>query len=629
MGKKLLKKLMYALIVCAAVFAAASLPGLKKTVRAEVEYEITDGHAKITGFSGLFFSTDVVIPAKIEGYSVTEIGNYAFSGGSVFTSISIPSSVTEIGNGAFDGCSGLTSIKVDPKNSVYTSGNNANAIIEKKTGKLVAGCKNTVIPSSVTKIGDYAFYGCSGLTSISIPNGVTVIRDNAFDGCSGLTSISIPSSVTEIGEWAFDGCSGLTSIKVDPKNSVYTSGNNANAIIEKKTGILVTGCKNTVIPSSVTKIRSGAFGDCSGLTSINIPSSVTEIGLEAFSGCSGLTSIKVDPKNSVYTSGNNANAIIEKKTGRLEVGCKNTVIPSSVTEIGYEAFDGCSGLTSISIPSSVTEIGCYAFMDCSGLTSISIPSSVTEIEWGAFRDCSSLKSISIPSSVTEIESFAFYGCDKLTAYVDSIARVKEVKSMIDNDKVKVLCRQAISATVSRTTLLIGEKATISAKGNKTPLKYVSSNPAVATVDANGNITALAAGKVTITINAIAKGYYASAKKTIVIDVNNMKMINKVWYYVKNGKADLSYTGMAKNQYGWWYIKNGKLDRIYTGMAKNASGWWYIKNGKLDRTYTGMAKNKYGWWYMTNGKLNTKYTGIATNKYGKWKFVNGKLVGKVK
>ena len=187
--------------------------------------------------------------------------------------------------------------------------------------------------------------------------------------------------------------------------------------------------------------------------------------------------------------------------------------------------------------------------------------------------------------MTEIGFFAFYGCDKLTAYVDSITRVKEVKSMIDNDKVKVLCRQAISATASRTSLLIGEKATISAKGNKTPLKYVSSNPAVATVNSNGNITALAAGKVTITINAIAKGDYASAKKTIVINVNGMKKINNIWYYVKNGKADLSYTGMAKNQYGWWY--------------------------------------------MTNGKLNTKYTGIATNKYGKWKFVNGKLVGKAK
>ena len=187
--------------------------------------------------------------------------------------------------------------------------------------------------------------------------------------------------------------------------------------------------------------------------------------------------------------------------------------------------------------------------------------------------------------MTEIGFFAFYGCDKLTAYVDSITRVKEVKSMIDNDKVKVLCRQAISATASRTSLLIGEKATISVKGNKTPLKYVSSNPAVATVDSKGNITALAAGKVTITINAIAKGDYASAKKTIVINVNGMKKINNIWYYVKNGKADLSYTGMAKNQYGWWY--------------------------------------------MTNGKLNTKYTGIATNKYGKWKFVNGKLVGKVK
>ena len=108
------------------------------------------------------------------------------------------------------------------------------------------------ISNKITNIGNYAFYGCSGLTSINIPNSVTSIEMYAFKDCSGLTSINIPNSVTKIGYGAFRGCSGLTSIN---------------------------------IPNSVTTINKAAFQDCSGLTSINIPNSVTKIGYGAFWGC--------------------------------------------------------------------------------------------------------------------------------------------------------------------------------------------------------------------------------------------------------------------------------------------------------------------------------------------------------
>jgi len=112
--------------------------------------------------------------------------------------------------------------------------------------------------SSNDKIGDNAFFGCSGLTSIILPSGVTEIGYNAFSGCSGLTSLTLPSGVTEIGYFAFSGCSGLTSL---------------------------------TLPSGVTEIGYNAFSGCSGLTSIILPSGVTEIGGYAFFGCSGLTSL--------------------------------------------------------------------------------------------------------------------------------------------------------------------------------------------------------------------------------------------------------------------------------------------------------------------------------------------------
>ena len=347
--------------------------------------------------------------------SVITIGDRAFIGCTGLTSIVIPKSVTKIGNGVFKRCSGLTSMVVESGNSKYDSRNNCNAIIETANNKLIGGCSNTTIPNSVTKIGEDAFFDCTGLTSIVIPNSVTEIGVGAFHGCTGLTSIDIPNSLTKIGGSTFEYCAGLTSI---------------------------------VIPNSVTEIGDYAFYWCTGLTSIYIPKSVTAIGYDAFHGCTGLTSIVVESGNPRYDSRNNCNALIETANNRLILGCNNTIIPNSVTEIGYYAFEGCAGLTSIVIPNSVTKIGEDAFYSCTGLNSIYIPNSVTEIGYDAFHGCTGLTSIVvesgnpkydsrnncnalietvnnklivgcsntiIPNTVTEIGSGAFYDCTGLTS----------------------------------------------------------------------------------------------------------------------------------------------------------------------------------------------------------------------
>lgn len=250
--------------------------------------------------------------------SVKKIGEGAFWDSEGLTSITIPASVTHIGDYAFAGCSGLTKITVAKKNRTYHSRGNCNAIIKTKTNTLIAGCKNTKIPDNVTGIASGAFEGCYGLTKIKIPDSVTSIGNSAFRYCNRLKSITIPDRVTSIEAWAFSGCGlsditipasvssidktaflgDFTRITVAEGNRKYDSRDHCNAIIETSTNTLVTGCKNTKIPASVTRIGDWAFWGCD-MTSITIPDSVTSIGELAFAE-SGLTNIKWNGKT--YTS---------------------------------------------------------------------------------------------------------------------------------------------------------------------------------------------------------------------------------------------------------------------------------------------------------------------------------------
>ena len=201
----------------------------------------------------------------------------------------------------------------------------------------------------VTTIGEFAFYWCKGLTSVTIPNSVTSIGQGAFQTCSGLTSVTIPNSVTTIGQGAFQGCSSLTSI---------------------------------TIPNSVTSIGQYAFYDCSGLTSVTIPNSVTTIGQGAFRGCSGLTSITIP--NSVTTIGQDA-----------FLGCSSLTsitIPNSVTTIGQSAFFFCEGLTSVTIGNGVTTIGKDAFSGCTSVTDVYCHALPNQLTWDEYR-CDDFKSI--------------------------------------------------------------------------------------------------------------------------------------------------------------------------------------------------------------------------------------------
>lgn len=230
----------------------------------------------------------------------------------------------------------------------------------KGDAKIVSGITYKGNTYEVLEIKEYAFSGCRNLTSITIPNSVTSIGNYAFKDCKSLKSITIPNGVTSIGDYAFDGCTNISTVEYRCPS------------VEKWFYSAKETITNVIIGDEVVTIGNEAFDGFTGLTSITIPNSVTSIGYSAFSGCSGLEKIVVDQGNTVYDSRDKCNAIIETESNTIIAGCKNTIIPNSVTSI-VSAFSGCTGLTSITIPNSVTRIGVSAFSGCTSLTYVTIP----------------------------------------------------------------------------------------------------------------------------------------------------------------------------------------------------------------------------------------------------------------
>ena len=441
-------------------------------------YSYRDSYVDATGSEGLAYTvntdgttctvtgigdckdTEIAIPAKIDGYTVTAIGQNAFSERTELTFIKIAGTVKTIGTRAFYSCSGLTEItvpksvsnigtqifyKCDNLKTVYyngTYGSTGNPFLNTTSiEQVVFGgtsvpsyvcyeCKNIEqieITDSVTYIGWCAFEGCTGLTSIVIPDSVTSIGwdwyGSPFRGCTGLTSVTIGNGVTSIGDRAFRGCSGLTSVTIG--NGVTSIGYYAfeacTSLKDLYIGDIEAWLKVNLYNSSShpfccpnSKERN-LYINGEKVTEITIPDSVTSIKDYAFSGCKGLTSIVIP--DSVMSIGDYAFC-----------GCKglaSIVLPDSVTSIGAGAFRDCSGLTSITLGDGVTSIGNYAFDGCTGLTSITIPDSVTSIGESAFRGCTGLTSITIGDGVTSIGSSAFEGCTGLTSIVipDSVTSI--------------------------------------------------------------------------------------------------------------------------------------------------------------------------------------------------------------
>ena len=579
-----------AMVVICAVCAGAETYG-------DYDYSVRDdGTVVITGYSGSAEKVD--IPEKIDGKSVTSIGDYAFYYCSSLTSVTIPNSVTSIGEYAFGDCANLTNITIPNSVTSICKG----AFID------CTSLTSIKIPNSVTRILRDAFRDCTNLTSVTLPESLTYIG-SAFEGCTSLTSITIPNSVTYVDAYAFAGCTSLTEIKVAVENPNYVSVN--GVLYNKSRTVLI--CypagkkdKNYKILDSVTAINRYAFYGCTSLASIMIPDSVTEICESAFSGCTSLTSITIP--DSVMS--------IARFTFYYCANLKSIKIPNSVTNIGESAFGGCTSLTSITIPNSVTDIDTNTFSGCTSLTSITIPNSVTEIGWWAFYGCTSLTSITIPNSVTNIGESAFRGCTSLTSITipGSVASIGEeafgyyYDEYDDSDKkidnFKIYCYSGTAGEqYAKDNGFDYELITVEKPANVTGFKVKSIFSTNVTLQWNKNTS--------------ASGYeieqYKSGKWTNVAKIT--------------GNATTSYTvkGLAAGTAGYKFRMRAVMDGAYSDYTSeltvntNPYGVGGFKCSSKTSTSVTLKWNKgttasgYQLQQYKDGKWVTIYTGTkATN-----------------
>ena len=277
---------------------------------------------------------------------ITSIGDGVFLSNKSLTNLTLSSKVSSIGISAFYYCDNLKDVRY------YIYDDLATYIQNGHPDFYVGGIKyywndqeitTLEIPTSVTSIGNNAFYGCSGLTTLNLPSNVTSIGDRAFGYCSNLTSVDLPSSITKMGDFVFFYCEKLSNVNLPSDITTISTG-------------AFGGCsslQNINLPSGVTTIGDNAFSDCSNLTNVTLPSALASIGDYAFSGCSNLT---------------------------------NVILPSAFTAIGNVAFSGCSNLANVTLSSNITSIGTYAFQNCINLKNLTISKDVTSIKDIAFNN---------------------------------------------------------------------------------------------------------------------------------------------------------------------------------------------------------------------------------------------------
>lgn len=445
--------ILFAMLLCIAMQATVfTVNGIKYGTEARDNngYYLTtfeEGKdAIVVGLENTSYSGELVIPENVnyngKTLLVKYIGGNAFKGCTGITSASIGKNAKYIEEEAFSGCTNLLSFNIP--NSVEDVGydafantawhnNLSNGLIYKDN--VLFGYKgeqpegHLEVLEGTRVIVSSAFSYCRRLSSVKFPSSLITIGDNAFFQ-TGLTSVTIPNSVKLIHDQAFHSCRDLEKMEVESGNTIYDSRNNCNAIIKTSTNLLVSGCKNTIIPNTVTSIASLAFRGQDNLKSIVIPNSITSIGSGAFYRC-GLEMIYSQIEEPFAIDGKAEGAYVQafnyfdnmtlfvpigtKEKYQAAVGWKDF---ANIEEMEYESEpyevdiknDQTVAIKSmrvdktgkLTIPEkvevdgveyTVTEIAEDAFKGNTDLTEVTIPGTVTTIGAGAFEGCTNLKAI--------------------------------------------------------------------------------------------------------------------------------------------------------------------------------------------------------------------------------------------
>ena len=366
-----------ALLMCPVQGVAGAIISAKTVEGVEMRFEIMDEQEKTCAVKGTSYYENnpaidketagpLTIPAEVNGYKVEAIMERAFFNCKNLTSVFVPDCVMSLGSDVFDKCSSLESVHLG---------------------------------SGVTWLGDNCFAGCSKLATVNFPSSLENIGESCFAG-TALTSVVLGDNIIELDKYCFNGCTSLTSV-------VFGK----SPIVVRDLTFWECTSLSSVDLGGVSGIESSAFGRCPSLMSLFIPKTVTQIEKGFFYEGNYLRRLSVEAGNPVYDSRGDCNAVIETATNTLVLGCATTVIPNSVTTIGWDAFKS-SQLRSIVIPQGVTCIDFQAFDECPELLVVTVPESVTSMGTYSMTGCEKMRSLAMyieDPETTDLSQWTFKG----------------------------------------------------------------------------------------------------------------------------------------------------------------------------------------------------------------------------